>query len=320
MRFAHLSSVCLVAATVLGAPTPARADAFASVTTLDPGARAQLVASIAAAHGRDAGAFESVRTVVARADALDHTKQGRFYPMTALLRGVTRGHAGAALALLEPIVEPEHFTMPASSSARIALRAGLIEAAGDKKEPAVAPVFRAILTSGTEYFEVRAAAEALGKLALDTDVATLARLATTQGPNQDAVIAGLGDCRRIGAARALETVAGQHPTGTMAVHLLRSLELMGSAWTLAIANAAPAGEVQAIRETTARASFAMFTSTTEPYVRTDASNALIVIAAPITTQWIASARGSAPPERVADFDALAARFAHNPTTVSGRMP
>jgi len=319
MRFSQLSS-CLIVAAFASASTMVRADTFASVTTLDPRVRTQLAASIAAAHARDSGVFDSVRTVVSRADALDHMKRGRFYPMTVLLRGVTRNHAGAALALLEPIVAPERFTMPNSPSALIALRAGLIEAAGDKKELTAAPVFRSILSSGTEYFEVRAAAEALGKLALDADVALLARLATTRGPNQHAVIAGLGDCRRIGAAQALEAVVAQRPTGMMAKHVLRSLELMGSAWALAIANAAPTSEVRGIRTTTARAAFAMFTSATEADVRTDASNALVVIAEPGTSQWIASTRSSAPPDLVAALDALNDRLAHNPTTGGGRAP
>jgi hypothetical protein len=299
---------------MLGASV-ARADTFASVTTLDPGARAQLESAIVSAHARDAGAFDAVRSVVARADELDHQRRGRFYPMATLLRGTTRGRAGAAFALLEPLIEPQHFAMPQSDSARIALRAGLLEAAGDRKEPAAAPVFRTIVNTGTEFYEVRAAAEALGKLGLDADVAMLAHLATTSGPNQGAVIAGLGDCRRLGAAHALEAVAAQKPTGLMAKHLLRSVEMMGSAWTLAIPNAAPPAEVQGIRDATARAAFAMFVSTAEADVRTDASNALIVIAAPDTPQWIASARASAPSDRVAMLDGLADRFAHNPSTI-----
>lgn len=292
----------------------ARADVpFASTASLDAGARARLQTSITAAHAREPATFDAVRAIVARADELDQHKQGRLYPMTPLLRGVTHGHAASSMALLEPLVAPQRFTMPSSEPARIALRAGLIEAAGDLKDPAAAPVFRAIVTSSTEFYEVRAAAEALGKLALDADVATLSQLATTPGAKQDAVVSGLGACRRASAARALEAVVAQHPTGMAAKHLLRSLSAMGSAWGLATPNAAPAAEISAIRDTTARAALAMFVAATEPDVRTDASNALVVIDAPDAPQWIADAKRTASPELATALDALAARLAKNPT-------
>jgi hypothetical protein len=310
------SAPVLVLAIVLGVSPLAKADVFASVTTLDPSGRLQLEASISSARGRDSGAFDVVGSVVARADALDRQKHGRFYPMSALLREATRGRTGATLALLEPLLAPQRFVLPQTPSALIALRAGLIEAAGDGKELAAAPVFRAIVTSGSEFFEVRAAAEALGKLGLDADVTLLSRLATTPGPNQHAVIAGLGSCRRIGAAQALQTAVAQRPSGMMAKDTARSLSIMGSAWTLAIPNAAPASEVQAIRETTARAALAMFISTSEPDVRVDASNALVVIAAPEAVRLIASAKGVASPELAASLDALSNRLAHNPTSIT----
>ena len=279
-------------------------------------ARTRLESSIQSAHARDASTFDAVKSVVAQADALDHQKRGRFYPMTSLLRGVVRGHAGSAMALLEPLVAPQRFTMPSSESARIALRAGLLEAAGDAKDPAAAPVYRAIIANATELYELRAAVEALGKLGADSDVAMLAALAQTRGPKQDAVIAGMGACRRVAAARALEAVVAQNPSGMSAKHLARALSAMGSAWALATPNAAPALEAPAIRDTTARAALAMFVSNAD--ARMDASNALVVIAAPDAPRWIADARRSASPELAAALDALAARLAHNPTT-AGRL-
>ena len=279
-------------------------------------ARTRLETNIQSAHARDAATFDAVRGVVAQADALDHQKRGRLYPMASLLRGVVRGHSGSAMALLEPLVAPERFAMPRSESARIALRAGLLEAAGDLKDPAAAPVYRAIITNETEFFEVRAAVEALGKLGDDADVAMLATLAQTRGPKQDAVIAGMGACRRVAAARALEAVVAQSPAGMSAKHLARALSAMGSAWALATPNAAPALEAPAIRDTTARAALAMFVSNAE--ARQDASNALVVIAAPDAQRWIADARRTASPELATALDALAARLAHNPT-LTGRL-
>ena len=264
----------------LALATPAFAESFASVAGLDAASRTHLQASIAAARTREPAVFDTVASIIAHADELDHKKRGRFYPMTPLFRGSMRGHPTASMALLEPIVSPERFAMPRVESARIALRAGLIEAAGDTKDPAAAPVYRAIVSSGTEFFEVRAAAEALGKLGLDVDVAMLGRLANTPGPNQDAVLDGFGSCRRVAAAHALEAVAAHHPVGTTARHLLMALGTMGSAWALATPNAAPPQEIPGIRDTAARAALAMFVGTTDSEVRAQASDALMIIAAP----------------------------------------
>ncbi len=273
------------------------------------GAHADLSVSMAAAHARDPAMFDAVRAIVSRADELDHHKRGRFYPMTPLLRGTTHGHAGAAMALLEPIASPDRFPMPRSETARIALRAGLIEAAGDAKDPNAAPVLRNVITTATEFFEVRAAVEALGKLAESADVVMLAHLATAAGPRQEAAVAGLGSCRRVVAAQALEKVSATHPTGMFAKHLLRSLGTMGSSWALATPNAAPALEAPVIRDTAARAAFALLASSTEADVRADAESALVVIAAPDTPRWISDAKKSASPDLAAALDDLTARIA-----------
>jgi hypothetical protein len=309
----------LLAAFVLVASV-ARAETFASTGGLDAITSASLQTSITRARTRDPGAFDAVRGIVAHADELDHQRRGRFFPMTPLLRGTLRGHAGSAMALLEPLVSPERFAMPKSDSARIALRAGLIEAAGDAKDPSAAPVFRSIVAHGTEFYEVRAATEALGKLALDADVATLAHLATTPSATRDAVVAGLGMCRRATAAHALESLVAQHPTGMSAVRLLRSLATMGSAWGLATPNAAPALEAPVIRDVTAHAALAMFAQTTEPELRADATTTLLEIDAPDAPRWIEAMKPSASPELASALGALETRLAHNPTRTTTRSP
>ena len=276
-------------------------------------APASLDASVARARREAPATFAGVASVVARADALDRSKRGRFFPMTPLLRSVTRGRPNAALALLEPLVFPERFTMPISQSARIALRAGLIEASGDLRDPAAAPVYRSIIGTATEYYEVRAAVEALGKLGADSDAAMLVSLAVTPGPKQDAAIAGMGGCRRLVASRALEQLASQRPTGARARALLWSLATMASAWALATPNAAPSAEAPAIRDSAAHAALAVFVGTDDPSVRLEASNALMAIDAPDTPSWIAAAKSGASPELGSALDALALRFAHNPT-------
>ncbi len=300
--------------------TAAASAPFASVTSVDSATRTRLDTSIAKGRHDTPATFDAVSSVVTRADALDHQKRGRFFPMTPLLRSVTRGRPGAALALLEPLVFPERFTMPSSESARVALRAGLIEASGELRDPAAAPIYRSIITTGTEFYEVRAAVEALGRLGQDADAAMLASLATSSGPKQDAAIAGLGGCRRLVAARALAQLASQKLPGARARSVLWSLATMASAWGLATPNAAPPAELASIRDAAGRAALAVFSNPDDESVRLGAANTLVAIDPPDAPTWIAAAKKDAAPALAGALDALAARLAHNATRSAGRTP
>ena len=308
----------LLAMALLSLAPAALADSqpFASTSSLDAPARAQLDAAIANAKALSPQSFDGVRRAIARAGALDHGRRGRFYPMTPMFREIARasaGRPGASLALLEPLLFPERFTLPSASSALIALRAGLLEAAGDLADPAAAPVYRTIIANGTEFYEVRAAVEALGKLGQDSDVAMLSHLATTSGPKQDAAIGGIGACRRVAAARALGTLAKTSLPPSRAKLLLSSLGTMASSWALATPHAAPAAERDALRAAAAEASLAVYVAAAGEEVRAAASDAIMTIDAPTTNDLILAARSGASRETSLRLDALSIRFAHNPT-------
>ncbi len=306
MPLSLVLSSSLVFAQVLAVSAPPKLDLLTSQ---------QFDKELARVRTEFPAAFSGVRSVVGRADALDAKRRGRFFPMTTVLRDVARasqGHSGAALAFLEPVLHPERFSMPVKASALTALRAGLIEASGDLKDPLAAPSYRALVQQGTAFYDVRAATEALGKLGLDEDVAFLARLATTPGASQDAVLAGLGTCRRLGAVTALADVAASQPPAARGALVVTSLGRLASSWALAIPNAAPASELEALRRTAARGALAVFVDTTDSALRDSASDALMGIDAPETPALIATARAAANGEVQARLEALQHRFERNP--------
>src|SRR5262245_57044812 len=102
-------------------------------------AQPALDARIASSKAQHPEAFARVSAAVARASDLDRAKRGNFASMSPLLRAAG---PDAGPALVEPLLHPERFAMPAEKSARIALRAGLIEAAGALSDPSMAPLWR----------------------------------------------------------------------------------------------------------------------------------------------------------------------------------
>lgn len=290
----------------------AQALVVAAPVTLDPLAARQFEQALLRARTEVPSVFAAVKGVVARADQFDAKRRGRYFALTPQLRDLARsaqGKPGVALALLEPVVHPERFVMPTKESALVSLRAGLIEAAGDLKDPLVAPVLRGVLTQSTRFHDVRAATEALGKLGLEEDVTALSRLATTEGPMQDAVLTGLGSCRRLTAVKALAAVAASKPKTERAMIVAQALGRLAGSWVLRIPNAAPAAELESIRSQSAAAAVTLFVSATEKSARDAASDAVVTIDAAETPALIAAARTSATQ---AELDSLLHRFERHP--------
>lgn len=259
-------------------------------------------ATIANERVRHPVAFSRVASVIKSADSMDAQKRGRFAPMTPQLRAIG---PDAGPALIEPLVHPERFTMPKEESARIALRAGLIEAAGSLGDPSAAPLWRSILDGGTEYFEVRAATEALGRVATESDVTKMVALVKTRGPRQEAIIAGAGSWRRIEVARAIgEVMTIDAKIGMASAHALGDL---GGSW-LKDANTSA---MVAVRGEAARQAVKLYVLSNNE-VRTAASDAVMTIDSSDTGSIISAARASATPDQNNALDALAARFAKNP--------
>lgn len=259
--------------------------------------------TIAAERVRHPVAFSRVASVIKSADEADRNKRGRFAPMSPMFRAIG---PDAGPALLEPLVHPERFTMPKEETARIAVRAGLIEAAGALSISDAAPLWRSIVDGGSEHFEVRAAAEALGRVASEADVAHMAALIKTRGPKQEAIIAGAGSWRRVEIAKAIGDVmnGGGDKIAIASAHALGDL---GGSWLKDASTPA----MMTVRAEAARQAVRLYVTTTAD-VRTTASDAVMTIDSPETPSIISAAKGSATAEQKTALDALAARFAKNP--------
>lgn len=294
MKHALSLALLLTATPAFAAPFIDASIAKSTITAFD--------ATIANERVRHPVAFSRVASVIKSADSMDAQKRGRFVPMTPQLRAIG---PDAGPALIEPLVHPERFTMPKEESARIALRAGLIEAAGSLGDSSAAPLWRSILDSGTEFFEVRAAADALGRVASESDVTKMVALIKTRGPRQEAIISGAGTWRRIEVARAIGDVMNINAKiGMASAHALGDL---GGSW-LKDANTSP---MVAVRGEAARQAVKLYVLSKDE-VRTAASDAVMTIDSSDTATIISTARASATPDQNKALDALAARFAKNP--------
>jgi hypothetical protein len=277
-------------------------------TLLQSNVRAQLQKDISLARTKHPTVFAQARDVALNAGKMDAMKRGRFAPIKQYFRALG---PDALLPMLEMIAIDGPQTSGLKPTARIALRAGLIEAVGALRDPRSMPVLLAVLNSNeTEYYTVRAAAEALGKLGNDTAAAKLITMAKANDVKSLAVLDGMSECRRTAVANFLATRVNTS-SDDEALVVIRSLGRVGSSWAWKTPAVAVSGESDATRAAAAAAlvkAFVMY----DGYARQKASNSLMMVDHSSTPNLIAAARASASPALAVELDKLAARFAKNP--------
>jgi hypothetical protein len=273
---------------------------------LSKAARQTLGKQIDAARVAHPTAFTAVADLVHRAPAIHAARRGRFAPYSAMFR---RLGPSAVMALAERIAfddtRPDGLVAEASS----ALRAGLLEAVGDSLRPELEPVFLAVLAgSETDSLVLRAASEGLGKLGTDAAASRLLELAAATGPKQEAVLLGLGECRRLSVATFLAKALDRLPDDARAIVLIESLRDAANAWAWTTpAVRAHAGEEAAIRQTAAQALWRGFLGY-QDQARETARKALVVVGHPDTLGWVQAARSTSSPQARKSLDALEASF------------
>lgn len=261
---------------------------------------------IAAARAASPGAFTAVAAVRAQVGALDAKKRGPLVPLGqrfAALGPVATWPLVEALAF-DGALEP---TLP--RSAHVAWEASLLEALGRLQDARVQPLLEA--AAGEPSLEpevVRSATEALGLLGNDRAVATLLALAAVPGAHRDAMLPGLGHCRRLAVADFLARALAASTDDTERLRLVKALSFVGNAWALATPTGAPVrAEVPRLKATAAQALVKLFAKSQGP-VRQQAADALLVIDAPETPVLLAQVRAVDPKA----VDALGQRFAAMP--------
>jgi len=272
--------------------------------------RARLESEVRRARVEKPQAFSKLAELRQRLPELDRRRRGRLVPVGPMLRGLGRD---ALLPMLEMIALDAAPRAELSDSAWLSLRVGLLEAAGSLRDPRAAPIFSAVLDGPeSEYPVLRAAAEALGRLGDDAAAKKLVALAAKPGKNQRAVLAAMGDCRRIVIASALAEALANNPDAESAELVAHSLGRVGNAWAWRTpAVLAHSSEQAATRATAARALVDAFVKY-DGRVRRAAGNAILIVDDPSTLELIAAARRKSPAAAGA-LDTLALRIVRNPT-------
>ncbi len=268
-------------------------------------ARRGLQAQVDGARRSDPAAFEALAKVRASLPSLDAQKRGPQPAVSPMLRDLGAKVLFPLIAELAFVARPRG---ELSSSAWQAWRLALIEVLGEQRSAAAAPIFLSILRSAEADFELnRLAAAALG--ARGDDEAARALVTASAGPKREAVLAGMGACRRLVIAQTLvQAVSTASDARTLAL-LSKSLGAVGNSWAWRTPGLAAPDEERGVRATAARGLVQAFAKS-EGYARQAASNALMVVDAPETAGLIQEAKkGSA---NAAAFDALEQRFAKNP--------
>lgn len=247
-----------------------------------------------------------VRKAVLQKQALDAKARGHRAPIALYLRGLGK-------QALDPMLEivsggPAAAGLP--SDAVVRARRDFVEAIGVLRDPKATPVIAALLDKDGDDELVRTAAEALARIGTDDAVARLrGALARSSGSRANAILAGMGECRREVVAKLLAERLRAHPDEATARVLVRSLGSVGNAW--AWKTMASRNDEAAVRSLAARALVDAFVAY-DGDVRAAASNALMVVDDASTPALVAAASASASADTARALDALSARFATNP--------
>lgn len=280
-------------AVVPGAALP---KAFAALATKE----------IAQARAASPAAFSALAALRARVGELDARKRGRLAPLTPRLAAL--GPAGT-WALVEALAFDGALDPSLPRSAHVAWQGGLLEALGRLRDGRVQPLLEAAVAApGLEPEVVRSATEALGLLGTDSAVAALLARASVAGPHRDAMLPGLGHCRRLAMADFLARALAASVDDVERLALVKALAHLGNAWALATPAGAPVrAEAPRIQGTAAQALVRLFAKS-QGRVREEAADALLVVDAPETPMLLAQVRAVDPKA----VDALGQRFAAMP--------
>jgi hypothetical protein len=195
-----------------------------------------------------------------------------------------------------------------SDKERTALTAGLLEAVGVLRDPRSAPVLRAALESGTKDAVVlRSAAEAMGRLCGDAELASLVKHTAAGDDLREAAIHGLGQCKRAEGAKQLAAILGSGPDAATAEIVAYSLGLAGSSWGWKALGPSAEAQGLAVREIAARALFAAYPSYSGE-TRAIIERAILMVEHPLSSTLLGEARRGASPEVDAALVALQKRL------------
>lgn len=276
--------------------------------------RTSLQADIEKARVETPELFKQVYDVAKRAGELDAGARRPGAPLTMHFKVLG---PRALMPMLELLAFEGHAPADLTTTARAALRVGLLEAVGIIRDARTVPVLARVALREADVDTTRASSDALGRIGTDEAfgalVAALERAdaAGTAGNERvHAVLAGIGSSRRVDGATLLAKRLDAHPDATAARAIAKALGTAGNAW--AWKTLASRTDEGTVREIAARALVKAYVAYGGE-ARTAASNALLVVDDVHTTALVADARRTASADQLAALDELAARLASNPT-------
>jgi hypothetical protein len=256
--------------------------------TLEPGERAALEQRIAEARVRNPDSFKRVAALRQGLARLDRQRRGPLAPVTAWLDAVP----DATWALADALAFSGEVDMALPRSARVAWQAGLLEALGSRRDVTTEPLLRAALTvPGLPPTVRRSAAEALGRRGTDGAVTALTQAAAAfAGADRQAVLQGMGSCRRLAITALLAQHLARATNEAEQLGLVKALSVNGNRWALETPLGAPRpAEVPRLQSTAAGALVRVYVSSSGR-LKTEARDALRVVDAPDTFVLLSQSR------------------------------
>jgi hypothetical protein len=306
-----LAAVALSLALLGTSSNASAAGAGLDASDLPTATRATLKAEIENARVTTPELFKAVADIAAHARDLDAGARARGVPLTMHFKPLGRR---ALFPMLEALVFDSHAAKDLPPSAASALHLGLLEAVGTIRDPRAIPVLAKVLELSRDDKTTRAASEALARIGTDDALRILTTVALqaktdTGNDRERAILSGMHDARREGAARFLATRLKAADLETARV-VAKSLGGVGNAWAWkTLSNQTEASATRSIAANALVDAYVRFGGD----VREQAAKALLVIDDPGTPSLIAQAKKGASPELAAALDTLDQRFASNPT-------
>ncbi len=247
--------VSLSAAGALAAPQASRGVALAP-SDLHVARLKRLRRDVTAHRAANPAVFDGVRKVLSQAALRDRKRRGRFASLT---RGLDALGDAALLPMLEQLALQGVQRGSLTPTAWLTVRVSLIESVGRKRNARAVPVLRQILQRNQEFWVVRAAAEALGRIGTDESANLLVAMVVQPGPKRRAVLSAIGDCRRSVVVHALAKVVRGPLEYEERRLALAALGDVGNAWAWQTPHVKKRGEAAVVRSGAAQALVSAYT-------------------------------------------------------------
>jgi hypothetical protein len=218
--------------------------------------------------------------------------------------------------LVLPMLEALAFDAPREPAntpvEKQAFAAGLLRAVGTFRDPRATAVLHAAFELGPADARLRGeAAEALGRLGGDAELATLVQHTAAGDPLRQAAIQGLGECMRLESAQHLTGLLAAQPDEATAAWIARSLGNVSSSWAWQArerTHQSTAAQGLAVRTESTRALLTAY-ATAGQKTRERIEIALGMAEHPEAQALLLQARSKADAKANPAYDALATRLA-----------